>query len=266
MISRNLRVTLIEDDITWGDRDANIRQLERHLSNMPDDTDLVILPELFTTGFMTGDREHAAAVAEWNSGKTIDQMRALASQYNVGIIGSFLANTAAQLYNRAFFIEPNGDETFYDKRHLFSFGGEDRVFNRGLTQAPIVRFRGFNIKVAVCYDLRFPIFLRNVNNNYDLLVVIANWPKSRETVWRTLLAARAIENECYVCGVNRCGTDPAGVEYPVGSSLVVDFKGKVIAQRMTSPIITADLSPAQLAQFREKFPAWRDADTFTIGI
>jgi predicted amidohydrolase len=184
----------------------------------------------------------------------------------VGIIGSFLANTAAQLYNRAFFIEPNGDETYYDKRHLFSFGGEDKVFNHGLTKAPIVRFRGFNIKLVVCYDLRFPVFCRNVKNNYDLLVVIANWPKSREKVWRTLLAARAMENECYVCGVNRCGTDPAGVEYPEGSSLVIDFKGKVIAQRMNSPVITADLSPALLAQFREKFPAWRDADDFTLNI
>ena len=118
----------------------------------------------------------------------------------------------------------------------------------------------------VCYDLRFPVFCRNVNNNYDLLVVIANWPKSREKVWRTLLTARAMENECYVCGVNRCGTDPAGVEYPEGSSLVIDFKGKVVAQRMTSPVITAHLSPALLAQFREKFPAWRDADSFTLNI
>ena len=266
MISRNLRVTLIEDDIVWGDRDANIKQLERNLRNMPEDTDLVILPELFTTGFMTGDRDQAAAVAEWNSGDTLRILRKLADEFHVGIIGSFLANTAAQLYNRAFFIEPNGDETYYDKRHLFSFGGEDKVFNQGHTAAPIVRFRGFNIKLVVCYDLRFPVFCRNVNNNYDLLVVIANWPKSREKVWRTLLAARAMENECYVCGVNRCGTDPAGVEYPEGSSLVIDFKGKIMAQRMNSPLISAELSPAQLTQFREKFPAWRDADPVTLNI
>ena len=247
MISRNLRVTLIEDDIVWGDRDANIKQLERNLRNMPEDTDLVILPELFTTGFMTGDRDQAAAVAEWNSGDTLRILRKLADEFHVGIIGSFLANTAAQLYNRAFFIEPNGDETYYDKRHLFSFGGEDKVFNQGHTAAPIVRFRGFNIKLVVCYDLRFPVFCRNVNNNYDLMVVIANWPKSREKVWRTLLAARAIE-------------------YPEGSSLVIDFKGKIMAQRMNSPLISAELSPAQLTQFREKFPAWRDADPFTLNI
>ena len=145
MISRDLRVTLIEDDIVWGDREANIQQLKRNLRNMPDDTDLVILPELFTTGFMTGDREQAAAVAEWNSGDTLYTLRKLAAEYHVGIVGSFLANTAAQLYNRAFFIEPNGDETYYDKRHLFSFGGEDKVFNQGLTASPIVRFRGFYI-------------------------------------------------------------------------------------------------------------------------
>ena len=261
-----MRVTLIEDDIVWGDRDANFKQLERNMRNMAEDTDLVILPELFTTGFMTGDREQAAAVAEWNSGDTLRKLRKLADEFHVGIIGSFLANTAAQLYNRAFFIEPNGDETYYDKRHLFSFGGEDKVFNQGLTKSPIVRFRGFNIKFVVCYDLRFPVFCRNVNNNYDLLVVIANWPKSREQVWRTLLAARAIENECYVCGVNRCGTDPRGLEYAFGASWIIDYKGKIIGERSTSPIIEADLSPADLARFREKFPAWRDADEFSINI
>jgi len=234
-LSRNLRVTLIEDDIVWGDRNANMQQLERNMRNMPDDTDLVILPELFTTGFMTGDREQAAAVAEWNSGETLQRLRQLAGDYHVGIIGSFLANTAAKLFNRGFIIEPNGDETYYDKRHLFTFGGEDKVFNQGITAAPIVRFRGFNIKLVVCYDLRFPVFCRNANNNYDLLVCVANWPKSR-------------------------------VEYPEGSSLVLDFKGKVIAQRMNSPLITADLSPAALSQFREKFPAWRDADPFSLTI
>ena len=112
MISRNMRVTLIEDDIVWGDRDANFKQLERNMRNMAEDTDLVILPELFTTGFMTRDREQAAAVAEWNSGETMRKLRKLADEFHVGIIGSFLANTAAQLYNRAFFIEPNGDETY----------------------------------------------------------------------------------------------------------------------------------------------------------
>lgn len=264
MLSRNLKITLIEENIVWGDKDANLAQLRHNLQNMADDTDLVVLPEQFTTGFMTDDREKAAELAERNTGDTMRLLHQLAQDYRVAICGSFLASTAAQLYNRAFFIEPNGEETFYDKRHLFAFGGEDQVYNAGHALAPIIRFRGFNIKLVICYDLRFPVFCRNVNNDYDILIVVANWPRSREYAWRQLLIARALENECYVCGVNRCGTDPNGVEYGEGSSIVVDFKGKVIAQRMTSPIITTELSPALLAQFREKFPAWRDADSFSL--
>ena len=264
--SRNLNIALIEDNIHWGDKQANLEQLQQNLKNIAEDTDLVVLPELFTTGFITGDRDLAASLAEWNTGDTIRLLHQLANQYQIAITGSFLANTAAQLYNRAFFIEPNGEETFYDKRHLFSFGGEDHVFNAGHDKAPIIRYRGFNMKLIVCYDLRFPVFCRNERNNYDALIVVANWPQARLNAWRQLLIARAIENECYVCGVNRSGTDAAGVEYAEGSSFVIDFKGKIIAQRMTSPIIQAELSPAQLARFREKFPAWRDADLFTLNI
>lgn len=262
--SRDLKITLIEDDVAWGDRSANMAQLRRNLQNMPDDTDIVVLPELFSTGMIVESKDAATALAERNSGDTLRELHQLAQEYQVAIVGSFLASTAAQLYNRAFFVEPNGDDTLYDKRHLFAMGGEDAVYNRGITAAPIIRFRGFNLKLVVCYDLRFPVFCRNVKCGYDVLLVVANWPKAREVAWTTLLKARAIENQCYVCAVNRCGTDPQGVEYGQGSSLVVDFKGKVLAQRMTSPIITAELSPARLAQFRERFPAWRDADDFEL--
>ncbi len=264
MLSRNLKVTLIEEDIVWGDKAANLAQLQQRMQNMADDTDLVVLPEQFSTGILTSEPDRAAELAERNTGDTMRLLHQLAQQYRVAICGSFLACTAAQLYNRAFFIEPNGEETFYDKKHLFTFGNEQLVFNAGHTQAPIIRFRGFNIKLVICYDLRFPVFCRNVKNNYDILVVVASWPRAREYAWRQLLIARALENECYVIGVNRCGTDPNGVEFGEGSSLVVDFKGKVIAQRMTSPIITTELNPALLAQFREKFPAWRDADEFRL--
>ena len=193
-------------------------------------------------------------------------LKQLSQYYNVAIVGSFLASTASQLYNRAFFLEPNDDEHYYDKRHLFTMSGEQNVYNQGVTAAPIVRFRGMNIKLIVCYDLRFPVFCRNVNNNYDVLLVVANWPKVRLNAWKTLLQARAIENECYVCGVNRCGTDPKGLEYAQGASLIIDFKGKTIGERGISPIIEADLSPADLERFRTKFPAWRDADAFKLDI
>ena len=258
MISRNLRIALIEDNVAWADKHANLEQLSRNLQNVSDGTDIVVLPELFTTGFMVDD--NARELAERNTGDTMRYLRDLSRYYNVAFAGSFLASTASQLYNRAFFIEPNDDEIFYDKRHLFTMSGEQNVYNRGVTDAPIFRFRGMNIKLIVCYDLRFPVFCRNVNNSYDVLLVVANWPKVRLNAWKTLLQARAIENECYVCGVNRCGTDPKGLEYALGGSWIIDYKGKIIGQRGTSPIIEADLSPADLSRFREKFPAWRDAD------
>lgn len=264
MISRNLRIALIEDNVAWADKHANLEQLSRNLQNVSDGTDIVVLPELFTTGFMVDD--NARELAERNTGDTMRYLRDLSRYYNVAFAGSFLASTASQLYNRAFFIEPNDDEIFYDKRHLFTMSGEQYVYNRGVTDAPIFRFRGMNIKLIVCYDLRFPVFCRNVNNSYDVLLVVANWPKVRLNAWKTLLQARAIENECYVCGVNRCGTDPKGLEYALGGSWIIDYKGKVIGQRGTSPIIEADLSPADLARFREKFPAWHDADNFSLEI
>lgn len=263
MISRNLRVALIEDNVAWGDKYANLEQLGRNIKNVSDEADLIILPELFTTGFMVD--ESAAELAERNTGETIKYLKELSHYYSVAIAGSFLASTASQLYNRAFFLEPNDEEIFYDKRHLFTMSGEHKVYNRGVAPSPIIRYRGMNIKLIVCYDLRFPVFCRNVNNNYDVLVVVANWPKVRLNAWKTLLQARAIENECYVCGVNRCGTDPSGLEYATGGSWVIDFKGKIIGERATSPVIEADLSPGELARFREKFPAWRDADSFTLN-
>ena len=263
MFSRNFRVSLIEDNIVWGDKHANLAQLKRNMQNVPEDTDLVVLPELFTTGFIA-DRDQAMALAERNIDDTMNLIHQLAAKYQCAIASSFLAHTAGQLYNRAFFIEPSGEETFYDKRHLFTFGGEDKVYKQGHTPAPIIRFRGFNIKMVVCYDLRFPVFCRNVKNNYDILLVMANWPKARENAWKQLLFARAIENVAYVLGVNRCGVDNSGIEFSENSSFVIDFKGKLITERTTSPVIAADLSLPALNRFREKFPVWQDADDFTI--
>ncbi len=265
MFSRNLRVSLIEDNIVWGDKQSNLEQLKRNVQNVPEDTDLLVLPELFSTGFIVDSRERAMELAERNIDETISFIHRLASEYHFAIAGSFLAHTAGQLFNRAFFIEPGGEETFYDKRHLFTFAGEDQVFKQGFKLAPIIRYRGVNIKVIVCYDLRFPVFCRNVNNSYDILLVVANWPKVRENAWRQLLVARAIENEAYVLGVNRCGEDPQGIVYSEGSSCILDFKGKLITERGTSPIIAADLSLPALARFREKFPAWKDADEFKLS-
>lgn len=265
MIAKNLKIALIESDIKWGDKYANLEQLGRDIHDVSSSTDIIVLPELFTTGFVVD--ENANELAEQNKGETITYLKKLSSYYNVALVGSFLATDGNEnLFNRGFFLEPSGDEVFYDKRHLFTMSGEHNIYSQGEKTPPVVRFRGVNIMLIVCYDLRFPVFCRNINNSYDLLLVVANWPKVRLNAWKTLLQARAIENECYVCGVNRCGVDPNGLEYAKGGSLIIDFKGKIIGERSTSPIVQAELSPSDLARFREKFPAWRDADKFTVNI
>ncbi|MDY2829648.1 MAG: nitrilase-related carbon-nitrogen hydrolase [Sodaliphilus sp.] len=265
MFSRDMRISLIEDSIAFGDKKVNLSKLKENLLQVPDDTDVVVLPELFSTGF-TSDKDAALELAEKNTGDAMSFIHSLANSCNVAFCGSFLARTAGQIYNRGFFIEPNGEEVFYDKKHLFSIGHENSVINAGFTEAPVVRFRGLNIKLTVCYDLRFPVFCRNRDNAYDVLVCVANWPKARLNAWRTLLAARAIENEAYVVGLNRSGIDNFNVDYGSGSSAVFDFRGEVIAQRGKSPVITAKLSPSALQGFRKSFPAWKDADEFTLSV
>lgn len=264
-ITRDFHISLIEHETVWADKGANMSLLGQELSQLPIDTDLVLLPEMFTTGVIVGDSSQALSLAEPNTGDTMTTLKRLGAKQSIAFAGSFLARTAGTLFNRGFFLEPNDDETYYDKRHIFGMGGESEVYHAGHQhESPIVRFRGLNFKLIVCYDLRFPVFCRNVDNAYDVLLVTANWPVARQSAWRSLLIARAIENQCYVCGVNRCGADVAGVDYGNGSSIVVDFKGNVIAERTDSPIISAELSPTALAHFREKFPAWKDADDFKL--
>lgn len=266
----NLNIAVIENNIVWADKAANLSKLEQHLKQIPDDIDLVVLPEMFTTGFIT-DRDLADNLAERNTEGSISEIHRLARAKRTAIAGSFLARTAGKLYNRAFFIEPSGDETFYDKRHLFRMGGEREVFSEGTTLAPTIRYRGWNIKIVICYDLRFPAWCRcSEHDNYDLLIAVANWPSSRIDAWGTLLAARAIENECYVCGVNRTGRDASGVDYGEKSSGFIDFKGKPIVSKIVQDesdrIIITSLDYAKLQNFREKFPAWKDADAFDIDL
>lgn len=252
-------------EISWGDKDANMTALERALENVHSEADLLVIPETFSTGFPAGmDKEGVRELAERNTGKTIDRLRELAEKYNIAIAGSFVADSGGSLYNRAFFIEPNGDETFADKRHLFTMAGEHKAFSRGYDRLK-VRYRGWNIAMIVCYDIRFPVWCRNVGNEYDCLIAVANWPTVRVDAWNKLLYARAIENETYVIGVDCKGTDNGGFEYD-GSSAVIDFKGKDITVRQKgSEILYGTLSREKLDRFREKFPALNDADTFEIS-
>lgn len=250
--------------ITWGEKESNLGVLQGVFSSVHPETDLLILPETFSTGFPSGmDKEAVRQMAEKNSGETINLIKSLAARYHIAIAGSFIADTGGSLYNRLFFIEPNGEENFSDKRHLFTMAGEDRVFSRGYDRMKL-RYRGWNIAMVACYDIRFPVWCRNVNNEYDLLIAVANWPEVRVSAWNTLLPARAIENSAYVAGVNCKGTDHKGFNYD-GSSTVWDFKGKNVT--VDSPdhnLLYAALSKDKLKTYREKFPAWNDADQFNI--
>ena len=264
MMFSNLNVCLCPLEIKWNAKEDNLKSLSKIVRLIHPNTDLLILPETFSTGFPSmKDKDTVREMAERNTGETIDLLKQLAAERNIAIAGSFIADTGGNLYNRLFFIEPTGDEYFEDKRHLFTMAKEDEVFSKGDTRL-CIRFRGWNIAIVACYDIRFPVWCRNVRNEYDVLIAVANWPKVRVGAWNTLLPARAIENQAYVCGVNCKGTDDLNIEYD-GSSAVIDFKGKSIGiHDSLSDVIYAQLSREKLNSFREKFPAWNDADRFSI--
>ena len=250
-------------EIKWKDKESNLSILCNELENLHPQTDLLILPEMFSTGFLTGDKEDIRPLAERNTGPTIDLIKSLAKKHQIAIAGSYIADSGGSLYNRAFFIEPNGEESFADKKHLFTPAGEDKVFSHGYDRMQ-VRFRGWNISMIVCYDIRFPVWCRNKNNEYDLLISVSNWPTVRVDALNKLLYARAIENLSYVCGVNCSGIDNKGFEYG-GEAWAIDFKGKDMTKTIEgSKIKYASLDFSKLNAFREKFPAWKDADKFQI--
>lgn len=263
MTVKNLNICMLPLSIEWGDKERNLSNVARAFETLHPDTDLVVLPETFSTGFPVGaDKESIRPLAERNTGATIDFLKSLAARHSVAVAGSFIADTGGSLYNRAFFIEPSGEETFADKRHLFTMAGEHEKFSRGHERLK-VRYRGWEIAMVVCYDIRFPVWCRNVDNEYDLLIAVANWPKVRVDAWNQLLRARAIENEAYVAAVNCRGVDTSEFEYD-GSSMAIDFKGKDMSNAVDADHIYASLSMEKLLRFREKFPAFRDADSFRL--
>lgn len=265
-MNKDLNVCLYPMPIVWEDKQHNLDTLAKALESVHPDTDLLVIPETFSTGFPSGeDKEHVRGMAERNTGDTIAFLKDLARHYNLAIAGSMIADSGGSLFNRAFFIEPSGEETFSDKRHLFTMAGEHKVFSRG-HERMTVRYRGWNFAMIICYDIRFPIWCRNSDNCYDALIAVANWPDVRVDAWNKLLFARAIENESYVLGVNCSGTDKKGFNYD-GSSMLLDFKGKCIGSQPTDecPFIYGVLQRDKLDAFREKFPAWRDADSFSMS-
>ncbi|MBP6260519.1 MAG: nitrilase family protein [Paludibacter sp.] len=255
-----MKITLIQDTIHWADKTANLQRTEKQLAELAGKTNLVVLPEMFTTGFCTDQLE----LAETMEGETVHTLQKWAQTYNLAITGSFIANENDKIFNRGFFVFPDGKIETADKRHLFSIGGEDLYFSTGAKKL-IINYCGFNIRLLVCYDVRFPVWARNVNNEYDLLIYVANFPKSRINNWDILLQARAVENQAYVCGVNCVGTDGLGIDYN-GHSTLLDFKATPLLSfpENETSIQTYELNREPLLKFREKSAFWKDADKFEI--
>jgi omega-amidase len=252
-----MKVSLIQPDLVWEDKDTNRNSISRMIAEVIV-TDLIVLPEMFSTGFTMKPTD----VAETMDGETIFWMKALAAEKNAAICGSIVISEAGNFYNRFVFVYPTGEIAHYDKRHLFTLAGEHNSYTPGKVKL-IVDYKGFRICPLVCYDLRFPVFSRN-NDDYDLLLYVANWPEVRIAAWDTLLKARAIENMSYVIGVNRVGSDANGHHY-VGHSQAFDALGANLAHISESAeVLTVELNKNALLEARQKFGFLNDRDSFTV--
>ena len=254
-----LKIALIQTDLYWENPTANMGMLEEKIATITESVDLIILPEMFTTGFTM----NPATVAEPMNLTTFKWMRQMAAQTGAVITGSFVVKEGQNYFNRLLWMQPDGEFDYYDKRHLFRVAKEHESYTGG-TQRIIKEWKGWKICPLICYDLRFPVWARNVNLEYDLLLYVANWPAVRRQVWNTLLQARAIENLSYVVGVNRVGEDANGMAHS-GDSALIDFKGEVVFRKTDEEeIVLYSLQKEPLTTFRERFPAHLDADEFVI--
>jgi len=254
----NLTISLVQYDITWEDKYVNRRKIENLIQQI-ESTDMIVLPEMFSTGFSM----NVESMAEPMDGQTVVWLKKIAKEKDVVICGSIIIQENNQYFNRLLFVRPDGKINSYDKRHLFTMGNEQKYYTPGEKQL-IVEFKGFRILPLVCYDLRFPVWSRN-RGNFDLMIYVANWPAPRQKAWKTLLRARAIENQSYLVAVNRTGTDVNGIVY-VGGSYTIDAKGKIIQQlsKNEEGIITEKYSLESLQRFRKHFPVLDDADQFSL--
>ena len=265
MMAQNpdLRVALVQTDLHWQDKTANLAMLEEKIWSLKDSCDLIVLPEMFPTGFSMD----SATLAEPMNLQVHKWMKQLAAQTGSVITGTVIISEGGNYYNRLLWVEPDGNTQSYDKRHLFRMANEDASFAPG-EQLPIFSLKGWKICPQICYDLRFPVWARNHWNSgnaaYDLLFYVASWPTARISAWDTLLPARAIENLSYCLGVNRVGIDGNQIAY-TGHSAAYDFKGeRLVDLGEKDQIQVVSLSRSSLEEYRSKFPAWKDADNFTL--
>lgn len=253
-----MKITIVQTNIRWENQKWNRDNFNKLINDFAPDTDLILLPEMFTTGFTMKSHDFAETMND----STHLWMQDLANKKNVAISGSLIIKEKDKYFNRLLFVEPNNVTRHYDKRHLFRMGDENKHFNQGKSQL-LVEYRKLKIFPLICYDLRFPVWSRNTFN-FDLLCYHSNWPASRDDVWQTLLKARAIENQCYVAGINRVGNDEQGISY-IGNSRLIDPKGKVVLDLGNEENIdTGRIDLKAMTDFREKFPVWQDADKFKI--
>ncbi|WP_017732818.1 amidohydrolase [Nafulsella turpanensis] len=260
---QDLTISLIQSPLHWQEVEANLAQFEEKIWQISGKPDLIMLPEMFNTGFSMA----AEQLAEPMNSKTFRWMKQQAAQSKAVVVGSFIVKEEGKYYNRLLWMEPDGQYATYDKRHLFRMADEHHHYSMGKNRL-VRELKGWRVCPLVCYDLRFPVWSRNINAegelDYDLLLYVANWPQARVNAWNVLLQARAVENLCYVAGLNRVGTDGNGIAYN-GCSAVVDPKGQRLFFAEEQPSIhTITLSKEALLNYREKFPAQLDADRFTI--
>ena len=276
-----LSITIIQTNLHWEDKAANLQMLEEKIRSIKEKTEVVVLPEMFTTGFSMKPE----TLAETMDGETLRWMKKIAAERKIILTGSIIIEEEGNFYNRLIWMLPNGQYGIYDKRHRFAFAGEDDHYTAG-TKRLIASVKGWKINLLVCYDLRFPVWSRQQPGNvstslnieterpfdsaqdlqpeYDILIYVANWPERRIHAWKTLLQARAIENQCYAVGVNRVGNDANNIHYS-GESMIVDPMGEVLyIKKEDEDIFTITLDKAQLQVVREKLPFLKDADSFEI--
>ncbi|SDE20730.1 amidohydrolase [Niabella drilacis] len=262
----SLRITLIQTRLHWEDKAANLAMLREKIESIPQ-TQVVVLPEMFSTGFSMSP----APLAETMEGPAVQWMKEIAARKKIILAGSLIIQEGGLYFNRLIWMLPNGQYGVYDKRHRFAFAGEDEHYAAG-NKRLIASVNGWKVNLQVCYDLRFPVWGRQSTNpaapetmpEYDLLINVANWPQRRSLAWKTLLQARAIENQCYVVGVNRVGDDGNGI-YHSGDSMVIDPLGETLYHKADEEdIFTITLHKTKLEEVRTKFPFWKDADGFTI--
>jgi len=255
-----MKIALIQTDLFWQDANKNRENFDSKINEIQSEVNLIVLPEMFSTGFTM----NASEVAETMEGETIEWMKLKAKQKNAAITGSVVIAENGNFYNRMLFVFPSGEFQYYDKRHSFSLAGEDKVYTRG-NQKVIIDYLDWKICLQICYDLRFPVFARNVEN-YDFILYVANWPKVRTNAWDALLKARAIENLSYVVGVNRIGNDAHDYEH-IGHSQVIDFLGNyVLEPQEKNGVFVIELDKNTMYETRKKLDFLSDKDQFEIKL